>query len=80
MKRPSLRKEMAVKAVAACGVSIALACRAFQISESCYRYERKLSDKNAVITDWLEYQPAGYCAAMHERDISGSTGFTANWS
>ena len=43
-----------MKAVAVCGVSIALACRAFQISESCYRYERKLSDENAQIADWLE--------------------------
>ena len=36
------------------GVSIALACRTFQISESCYRYERKLSNENAEIADWLE--------------------------
>ena len=36
--RPSLRKEMAVKAVATCGVSIALACRTFQVSECCYHY------------------------------------------
>lgn len=35
------------------GVSIALACRTFQISESCYRYERKLVDENAEIADWL---------------------------
>jgi putative transposase len=45
---------MAVEAVADRGVSIALACRTFQISESCYRYERKLSDENAEIADWLE--------------------------
>lgn len=44
---------MAVKAVSQHGVSIALACRAFQISETCYRYERKLSDENAEIADWL---------------------------
>lgn len=31
------------------GVSIALACRTFQISESCYRYERKLGDENVEI-------------------------------
>jgi len=31
-------------------VSIALACRTFGISESCYRYEHKLSDESA---DWL---------------------------
>jgi len=42
-----------VRAVAQHGVSIALACRAFQISESCYRYERKLNDENAEIAEWL---------------------------
>ena len=54
MKRPSLRKEVALKAVVDRGVSIALACRTFRISESCYRYEHKLSDENAEIADWLE--------------------------
>lgn len=44
---------MSVKAVASRGVSIALACRTFQISEGCYRYERILSDENAEIADWL---------------------------
>jgi len=44
---------MAVKAVARRGASIALACRAFSISESCYRYDRKLSDDNAEIAEWL---------------------------
>ena len=34
-------------------VSIALACRAFSISETCYRYERKLSDENEQIADLL---------------------------
>ena len=32
-----------MESVAQHGVSIALACRTFQISETCYRYERKLS-------------------------------------
>ena len=44
---------MAQQAVDMKQVSIALACRAFGISESCYRYERKLSDENAEIADWL---------------------------
>jgi len=44
---------MAVQAVKEKSVSIALACRAFMVSESCYRYERKLSDENAEIADWL---------------------------
>jgi len=44
---------MAKGAVRKKSVSIALACRAFSISESCYRYEHKLSDENAEIADWL---------------------------
>ena len=43
---------MAEEAVQRQGVSIALACRTFQISETCYRYERKLSDENTEIADW----------------------------
>jgi len=35
------------------GASVALACRAFDISEGCYRYEPILSDENAFIADWL---------------------------
>ena len=33
---------MAIKAVADRGLPIRVACQAFRISESCYRYERKL--------------------------------------
>lgn len=44
---------MAVAAVRAHGVSISLACRTFGVSETCYRYERKLSDENAEIAGWL---------------------------
>ena len=36
------------------GTSIALACRTFQISETCYRYSPILSDENDEIADWLE--------------------------
>ena len=43
---------MAVTAVKAWRVSIALACRTFQISETCYRYDRKFDDENAEIADW----------------------------
>ncbi len=45
---------MAMNAVAQYGISIALACRAFQISETCYRYSPVLSDENEEIADWLE--------------------------
>ena len=43
-----------MKVVAVHGVSVALACRTFQISETCYRYSPTLSDENEEITDWLE--------------------------
>jgi hypothetical protein len=36
------RREMAETAVARRRVSIALACRAFGVSETCYRYSPKL--------------------------------------
>ena len=45
---------MAMNAVAGHGVSVALACRAFEISETCYRYSPVLSDENEEIADWLE--------------------------
>ncbi len=44
---------MAQRAVKEKGVSIRLACQAFRISESCYRYEAKLNKENEVIADWL---------------------------
>ena len=44
---------MAREAVRKKGVPVALACRTFGISETCYRYEAKLSDENAEIADWL---------------------------
>lgn len=34
-------------------VSVALACRTFGISETCYRYDPKLSDENSRIADLL---------------------------
>lgn len=43
-----------MNAVARHGVSIALACRTFGISETCYRYSPTLSDENEEIADWLE--------------------------
>lgn len=42
-----------MKAVAKKGMSIRQACRAFVISEHCYRYQPKLRDENAEIADWL---------------------------
>lgn len=46
-------QEDGVNAVASRHVSIALACRTFQISETCFRYERKFDNENAMIADWL---------------------------
>lgn len=53
MVRPSQRCEMAKKVVAERSISIRFACAAFQISETCYRYKRKLSAENIRIADWL---------------------------
>lgn len=53
MVRPSQRREMAEWAVATKGASIRQACADFTISQTCYRYQPKLSDENAVIADWL---------------------------
>ena len=44
---------MACRAIAEKGATIALACAAFGISESCYRYQPKLQPENAQIADWL---------------------------
>jgi putative transposase len=44
---------MAQRAVTGQGVPIRLACRAFGISETYYRYQAKLSDDNALIADCL---------------------------
>ena len=44
---------MAKTAVEKHRVSIRLACESFRISETCYRYQAKLSGDNAFIADWL---------------------------
>lgn len=51
--KPRQRRELAQAAVRNDKVTIRLACEAYGISESCYRYQAKLSDENAVIADWL---------------------------
>ena len=53
MVKPSHRKEMAQHYVNERKVSVRLACQAFRISETCYRYEPKLCDENVEIADWL---------------------------
>ncbi len=44
---------MAVKVIEQRKVSVRLACSAFGISESCYRYKAKNSSENLIIADWL---------------------------
>ncbi len=53
MVRPSQRCEMAKKTVVERAISIRLACNIFWISETCYRYKKKLSAENIRIADWL---------------------------
>lgn len=53
MVKPSRRKEMAQQAVKQREVSIRLACEAFTISETCYRYQARSSGDNAFIANWL---------------------------
>ena len=53
MVKPSRRKEMALRARTQFDVSIRLVCEVFAISETCYRYQAKLSTENALIADWL---------------------------
>ena len=44
---------MAIHLVDGRAVSIRFTCEVFGISETCYRYQSKLSDENAEIADWL---------------------------
>ena len=34
-------------------ISILVACQAFGVSQTCYRYQAKLSSENSEIADWL---------------------------
>jgi len=44
---------MAKRAVEEGGLAIRVACQAFQVSQSCYRYEAKTSAENDEIANWL---------------------------
>ncbi|WIY24386.1 IS3 family transposase [Parasedimentitalea psychrophila] len=75
--RPALRRGLAEKAVARHGISIALACRTFDVSETCYRYSPLLSDENEEIADLLVGLTAarktwgfGLCF-LHLRNVQG---------
>ena len=51
--KPSLRRDLAKKAVASGYLSIKASCDAFMISESCYRYDAKLNSDNDLIANLL---------------------------
>jgi hypothetical protein len=75
--RPALRRGLAENTVARHGVSIALACRTFDVSETCYRYSPLLSDENEEIADLLVGLTAarktwgfGLCF-LHLRNVQG---------
>ena len=53
MVRPSHRREVASNLVTNKRLTVKAACRALSISQTCYRYQAKLSDENAEIADWL---------------------------
>lgn len=53
MVAPSQRREMAVHVRHVHAYSIRLVCQTFGISETCYRYQSKLSSDNQLIADWL---------------------------
>ena len=47
------RRKMAATAVVGREVSVAMACRTFGVSETCYRYGPKLRAENEEIADLL---------------------------
>lgn len=51
--RPSRRREVAQRAVQDHGVSIRMACDAFRVSQTCYRYVAKADAENEEIANWL---------------------------
>lgn len=68
---------MAINAVKDHKISIRLACRCLDISETCYRYLPKLSSENELIADWLlrltqthKRWGFGLCF-MHLRNVKG---------
>ena len=67
MVAPSRRRELAHIAVMEKKIPICIACEIFSISETCYRYQAKLRDENAIIAGWLllltqEQRNWGLCA------------------
>ena len=81
--RPSQRREMAERVVRRRGVSIALACRTFGVSETCYRYGPKLKAENERIGDLLigltnAHKAWGFgLCFLHRRNVKGHVGTTS---
>ena len=77
MVRPSQRREMARQAVAGGRTSIRHACRTFEVSETCFRYQGQASEENARIADWLvrlttAYRDWGFgLCFLHLRNVKG---------
>jgi len=76
--KPSHRREMAQRANNDFSVSIRISCSAFGISETCYRYQAKVSTENAEIADWLlrlsttrKRWGFGLCFFLYIRNIKG---------
>jgi hypothetical protein len=85
------RREMAATAVEQRGVSVAVVCRTFGVSETCYRYSPLLSDENEQIADLLvgltdarKTSDFAICTCVTSkvipRTISGSIASIARWN
>ncbi len=68
---------MARWAVANKAMSIRHACQAFEVSQTCYRYQAKASEENVQIADWLvrlttTYRDWGFgLCFLHLRNVKG---------
>lgn len=51
--KPCRRRELARQAVEDKAISIRLACEAYGVSETCFRYQARLSTESDEIADWL---------------------------
>ncbi|WP_310165942.1 IS3 family transposase [Pseudoxanthomonas japonensis] len=77
MVRRSQRREMARSAVEVGRTSIGHACRTFEVSQTCFRYQAKASEENARIADWLVRLTAAYrdwrfgLCFLHLRNVKG---------
>ena len=83
---------MAYEAVTQTAVSIRFACTAFQISETCYRYQQQSEDDNTLIVDSLLilmmhiligdlvcFLPTYATLKASNSIINGYIAFTVNW-